>query len=58
MNGTLRTILISVLVLAWAGIHLVGIQEHYSIPATVDSGFTTLVGAIMVSPRKPDKPKD
>lgn len=58
VNGTLRTILISVLVLGWAGIHVGGIVEHYSVPATVDTGFTTLVGAILVSPQKPDKSKD
>lgn len=58
MNGTLRTILISVLAATWAGIHLVAALGHLSVPSSMDPSFTSLVGVIMVSPRKPDKPKD
>lgn len=59
MNGTLRTLLIGVLSVTWVSVHLAGLVQHFDVPATVDTGFTTLVGAIMVSSRKQDKtPKD
>lgn len=59
MNGTVKTFLITGAVVAWGAVHLVSLVENFDVPSSFDSAFATLVGAVMVSPRKQDKtPKD
>lgn len=59
VNGTVKTILVTVAAVVWGAVHVVGVLDHGDISSSFDSGFATLVGAIMVLPRKKDKtPKD
>lgn len=59
VNGTVKAILVTVAVVVWGTVHVVGLADHYSVPSSFDSGFATLVGAVVVLPRKQDKtPKD
>lgn len=59
MNGTVRTFLIAGAVVTWGVVYMVSLVEHFQVPSSFDSAFTTLVGAIMLAPRKQNKtPKD
>jgi hypothetical protein len=59
VNGTVKAILVTMAVVVWGVVHVGGLVDHYSVAGSFDSGFATLVGAIVVLPRKQDKkPKD
>jgi uncharacterized membrane protein YeaQ/YmgE (transglycosylase-associated protein family) len=58
VSGTLKTILLGIVIVAWATVHITGIVEHVQISSNFDAVFAALVGAVSAVKTKKDDTKD
>jgi hypothetical protein len=58
VNGTAKTILLGVVIVAWGSVHLAGLIEHVSVSGGFDTTFAALVGVVSAVKTKKDKTKD
>lgn len=58
MGSKARTVLLVLAGLTWGSVYLASLLEHFQVPSQFDTAFTTLIGAILVSARRNNTPKD